>query len=238
MSSQLTIAGLDEYEVQLKDLKNRGQHLLLELGQVLRSARSKFANYPHQYWVDWLATNDLKLTQAERAIAAYDCFGLTCDGIPVSLLPVIARAGEEERSVIQSKVRSGASLTAADVRSILKDFRTICPGKRVYLGDSTLAPGQRGVVESIDGETLVVVLPSGDRVPCFVKEVSVKPIEQMSLALSVAKPTGRSSDRSQLLGEEIAFLKRTLFIIFDSDPSWRGDLLLKHPNIEEWGIYL
>lgn len=233
--NQLTIVGLEEYENQIKELKERGQHLLLELGQVLRNARVHFLGKPQQYWLDWLNANDLKVNQATQAIAAFECVGLNSVGVPPSLLPLIARAGDDERQAIRSKVDSGATLTAAEVRSILREFKTLCVGKRVYLADSTLAPGKCGVIEELDGETVLVKLDDGDRVPCFVKEISVKPYEQ--LTLNIPKSESRFKQRVQLLEEEIVFLKQTIYMVFESDQGWRGDLLLKHPNIQEWSAF-
>jgi hypothetical protein len=219
-------------------LRDRGQQLLLELGQVLHMAKALFEGKPQQYWLDWLAVNELKPAQATQAIAAFQCVGLSGVGVPPSLLPLIARAGDDERSFIRAKVQAGAELTAVEVRSILREFKTLCVGRRVFLADTTLVPGGSGTIEMLDGESVVVALDNGDRIPCFIKEVSVRPYEQLSLEIPKDdRSENRSKQRIQLLEEEIAFLRPTIFIIFQSDQGWRGDLMLKHPNIEEWALF-
>jgi hypothetical protein len=234
---QLAIPGIEEYEQKITELRSRGAKLLIEIGGLLLEAQAKFSSYPLSYWEDWLRIKfEMRPRQAKFAIEAFQSLQGVAVPVSESAMRAIVQAPAPVRDEIRLQLLAGSRVTSKSVAKLITATKTISIGSLVYLGLDSASPGGQGVVKSIDGE-VVLVLIDGVEELCFKNELSLMPPENPLLRLTLSKPkTGAEMEyRFRSVVDENQLLKETIYSLWFSCQSARSQIEEMHPNVSEWG---
>ena len=241
---QVGIPGLDEYNQRIDVLKQNIASAMVAIGGILSEAKSKFANHPRQYWEDWLRSRDIKIKDADRAIAAFSICGDLPIALPERTIKAIVSAPPEAQQTVRQIILSGQEISYKNIKKIIQESKSIGPGKLVQLSDESMRPGAIGTVIDVNGEILRVQV-GDDIIPCFLDEVSltesktVTQVEQIEIQTTPVQSQNSNEEilyRLRRYADECAKLQGSLYRIWLSPTgNIKEQIEFEYPHVVEWG---